>query len=69
MKVEKKELKDKYNPTIEALKQEISLYDGADVPYPNPTNLVEEISNYQWTINNLQYKMIQLLEKAKLGNK
>lgn len=45
-----------------SIKQEMDLYTRY-VPFPEPKNLIEEISNYQF--EQLSWKLMEALEKAK----
>ena len=57
--------KEPLNPIQESIRQEMELYEGQNVPFPSPQNLVEQISNYQYVIDDLTFKMNQLLEKLR----
>ena len=57
------ELSDKDNAIQSSIRQEIELYERIGIPYPNPTTLIEVVSNYQHLINHLQFRMFELLNK------
>ena len=55
--------KEPLNPIQESIQQEMELYEGQNVPFPRPQNLVEQIANHQYVIDDLTFKMNQLLAK------